>query len=303
MSSQNCIYLDFSHLNWPSEPGPGRDVYWRIITESNAKYLIWDISHVNPSDYDRLGKRIDRGGGDTILGFEIIPPGDWNVARLNRPDDGSDLVIASTEKAVLVNEDTSFDSPALRTFDVAALELETMYRRPPESEQRRDPQLYGGGRYNLLTSAVSLEHFNVEGAIVHMVPYLGFSEWRYNESKTFHVVADKDITPRILANLTEHGTRPVGWVIEHVAGRFATARDIPECRAVLTKLHGLGISYGDLYRHSFLIIQDGPDGKTRALMQDFRWAEPSTDESQLAEEMEMVESFLAGIESSIAPSL
>jgi hypothetical protein len=212
------------------------------------------------------------------------------------------LFIASTEKAVLVNKDASFENPGHPALDLAALDPDK-YRRCDVLAARDDPQLYwrhGAGSW--LTSAVSLEHFGVESAIAHISPFLGFYESRYNESRVYSIIADRDIAPRILANLTEHGSRPVGWIIEHVAGRYATARDLNECRAVLAKLHELGISYGWLHIESFLIIQDGPNGKTRALMQDFRNALPNNDESELAEEMEKVESVLAEVGPSSAPA-
>ncbi len=77
---------------------------------------------------------------------------------------------------------------------------------------------------------------------------------------------------------------------------LATLHDLAECRAVLFKVHGLGISYGWLERQSFVIVQDGPNGKPRALIQDFRNVTLTSDESTLADEMQKVASILAKAE-------
>jgi hypothetical protein len=306
LPSQNNINFTVTHEYWPSEPGPDREVYWRVMTENNAtpKYLIWDVSDVDSVRYEKLGENLQKPDMFATLAFETIPSGDWNVAHLSSRDEGDGLLVASTAQVVLVNEDQSFDNPSLPRLDVSALLPDTMYMMPSELEERSDPQLYGQGRH-LLPSTISMQRLGVEKAIPRLIPYLGFSYERYHESRIYSLIAGHDIAPRILANVTEHGTRPVGWVIEHVASRFATARDTAACRAVLAKLHGLGISYGlfNLKRDSFLIVQDGPDGTARALLQDFTRAVPTWDESELRREMDMVEGLLAGIGSSIAPSL
>lgn len=71
-------------------------------------------------------------------------------------------------------------------------------------------------------------------------------------------------SPRFLAHLTDNHERVIGYVLEYVPARAAGISDVDLCRAVLQKLHSLGISHGRLSRNDFLLRQDIPVAQMRS---------------------------------------
>jgi predicted Ser/Thr protein kinase len=100
----------------------------------------------------------------------------------------------------------------------------------------------------------------------------------YIEKET-HVYRDingHDVGPRFLAHLTEEG-RTMGILLEYLPGRTPTRKDFSACAAVLTRLHNLGWTHGDVNRHNFLVN----DGEARLI--DFDSVAVATNESMKVE--------------------
>ncbi|KAI0114040.1 alpha-galactosidase A [Nemania sp. FL0031] len=67
------------------------------------------------------------------------------------------------------------------------------------------------------------------------------------------------IAPEFLGHLTENG-RLMGFLMEKLEGRFACLDDLPQCTALLKRLHGLGelgLVHGDVNRYNFVVGDDG----------------------------------------------
>lgn len=92
----------------------------------------------------------------------------------------------------------------------------------------------------------------------------GFIYGIAQETLNYMLLQDQGIAAKFLGHITENGTRVIGFLLEHVSAREAGIGDLQACKTVLPKLHKLGICYGTLKRHSFLILADGT-----ALLQGF----------------------------------
>jgi hypothetical protein len=87
-------------------------------------------------------------------------------------------------------------------------------------------------------------------------------------------------------------------MVERAKARRATLSDLAACRAVLKKLHSLGVAYvptgGTLRETDFLITNDGQD--TRALLHNFGGSFQTDDQTVLDAELNSLE----GVQSAAA---
>jgi Fe2+ transport system protein FeoA len=102
------------------------------------------------------------------------------------------------------------------------------------------------------------------------------------------LIQGKGIGQKFLGHLTENGGRVIGYLLEPTPARHAGIEDLAACRAVLQKLHDLGIAHGEICRKSFLIQEDGGG----ALLHGFIGSFPTSDRKFLAMEMARVEMVL-----------
>jgi hypothetical protein len=102
------------------------------------------------------------------------------------------------------------------------------------------------------------------------------------ESQVYSWIDGRNLGPEFLGHLTEEG-RVIGFLIEHVEGHHATISDLPACKAVVRRLHGLGILHKDLNKHNFLI-----SGRAAVLI-DFETAEQSEDSEAMETELRGLE--------------
>ncbi|KAJ4328632.1 hypothetical protein N0V84_000991 [Fusarium piperis] len=99
------------------------------------------------------------------------------------------------------------------------------------------------------------------------------------------------IAPEFLGHLTENG-RVMGFLMEKLEGRFACSDDLPQCAALLRRLHRLGdmgLVHGDVNRYNFIIEENDP-GHVRLV--DFEHAQ-DYDEKLAQAELESLPGELA----------
>ena len=107
------------------------------------------------------------------------------------------------------------------------------------------------------------------------------------ECTAYEWLVGQDIGPRFLGLLTEEG-RAYGFLMDRIENaRHATPDDLHMCQEALSRLHGLNILHGDLNKHNFLIKDN------QAILIDFEYAERTTDQSALQEEMNRLPEVLA----------
>ncbi|KAB5551336.1 hypothetical protein GE09DRAFT_1174297 [Coniochaeta sp. 2T2.1] len=111
------------------------------------------------------------------------------------------------------------------------------------------------------------------------------------ETAAYRWIADEGgagIGPRFLGHLAEEG-RVFGFILEYVGDVVRTTgpEDLDACRAVLRRLHSLGIKHGDINRHNFLVRDEG-----RVVLLDFETAEKGASPGELEEEERRLEESL-----------
>jgi hypothetical protein len=106
------------------------------------------------------------------------------------------------------------------------------------------------------------------------------------ETLIYSKIEGHNIGPKFLAHITKNGERVYGYMLESHLARHATIGDLQASKAVLAKLHGLKIVYGNLSSLSFLIV----DG--RALLYGFGGSFSTDYQSLFDAEMASVEDVL-----------
>ncbi|KAK4155068.1 hypothetical protein C8A00DRAFT_32153 [Chaetomidium leptoderma] len=85
------------------------------------------------------------------------------------------------------------------------------------------------------------------------------------------------------------GARAFGFMVEYMPGcRVAEAQDLEACKAVLGKLHRLGIVLGFLDPASFLVV-DKEDGQKKVFLQGFAPAATTDNQEEMDAEMRKLE--------------
>ena len=102
------------------------------------------------------------------------------------------------------------------------------------------------------------------------------------ETRVYSWIDGHDIGPKFLRHLTEEG-RVIDFLLEYVEGYHASISDLPSCKAVVERLHGLGILHKDLNKHNFLISEKG------AVLIDLETAVRSNDTAALEAEIKGLE--------------
>ncbi|KFH45472.1 hypothetical protein ACRE_036720 [Hapsidospora chrysogenum ATCC 11550] len=104
--------------------------------------------------------------------------------------------------------------------------------------------------------------FAAVGRLVHPVKFneLDFTQQYRVETAAYQWLSDSRVGPEFLGHLTKgKDGRVVSFVAEWVEGaRAAGPRDINGCKKALARLHELGIKFGDMSKHNFL-VRDGHD--------------------------------------------
>jgi len=107
-----------------------------------------------------------------------------------------------------------------------------------------------------------------------------------HETEIYSLIDVSGIAAKFVTHLTENHGRVIGFMTERVPSRLATLEDLPACKAVLCKLHSLGIAYGSPSFRSFIVSDDG------VLLQGFGGAYRTGDKTLFEKEMASVKSAL-----------
>ncbi|KAK4232827.1 hypothetical protein C8A03DRAFT_39529 [Achaetomium macrosporum] len=202
----------------------------------------------------------------TNLAFDRVPAGDWVVGRLSAAEGGGgtklDLISTAGADALLGLSLASGASlvRARWTTVVDAAGAEVRVPKPADL-QCMD---YVSASVIPAPQAVVARYYpgQEEEARVVLVSDWFPAHWAGidNETRAYRIIQERDpgLALRFLAHVTENGSRVVGFLLEHVPdAREAGPADLDRCRAVLVRLHALGIAKRVLSRHSFLVKGDG----------------------------------------------
>lgn len=130
-----------------------------------------------------------------------------------------------------------------------------------------------------VSKVAAFRNLNFEGGNNHCLA---------QESHIYSLIRDASIASRFLAYLTDNHERVIGYVLEYVSARAAGIGDVDLYRAILRKLHSLGIAHGRLSRDAFLLRQDIPV----AQMRSFFSAYEATNRDVFDKEMSSLEEVL-----------
>lgn len=253
-----------AHMRLPTDP-----FSYRILTESSAfKYLIAPSPPPGATFPDLRGQH---------LAFQAVGRGDWTVGWLGLAGDGR-LVLRSTDNMRLPDVGVLWHTSKIDFLDLPP--------RLPGSNTEDELQCYDQLAARIIPTPPQLGKFRAAIAFWLWQPPL--SVGLGPESEIYEMIHDHDIGPKFLAHITENGDRIIGFVVERLEARIATASDLGKCSAVLAKLHGLGIAYGGLTRQSFLV----DDSIDRAYLHSFASSYRTTDQRVLDEELRSLENIL-----------
>ncbi|CAK4031828.1 kinase-like domain [Lecanosticta acicola] len=193
-----------------------------------------------------------------------FPAGDWNDGYITKHSDSGDPYFKSAVR-------TQF--PAIQSawhrkyFDYLDLELGEKLRT---------------NLYEAKTSGFP------EAVVVAKFARFGWEiDYMDTECAAYQWIQGKDIGPKFLGNISEEG-RTIGFIIERIVdAHHASTADYAACKAVLSRLHHLGILHGDINKHNFLVSGD------TAVLIDFDCARKTEDKAALAEEMSTLQAQLA----------
>jgi predicted Ser/Thr protein kinase len=105
------------------------------------------------------------------------------------------------------------------------------------------------------------------------------------ETQVYSWIDGHNIGQEFLGYLTEEG-RVIGFLMEYVEGHHSTISDLPACKAIVGRLHDLGILHKDLNKYHFLISERG------AVLIDFEAAKRSENSEAMEEEARGLEAQL-----------
>ncbi len=242
----------------------------------------------------------------TNLAFDHVPAGDWVVGYLSTTAEGATKLELTSTTGPSALPDLNLAS-ATPTWCDTTIDESACTEPPPSA--RWTTVLNKTGAEVCVPRPTELQCMDYVSASVIPAPQaLGLegttrvvrvSDWYpghwagiENEMRTCRLIQERDpgLTPRFLAHVTENHLRVVGFLLEYVAdAREAEVEDLEKCRAVLGRLHALGIMKRGLSRHSFLVKGDG-----EVLVRGpFDGPLEGVSEEMLQEEMESLEGVLA----------
>lgn len=216
------------------------------------------------------------------LAFDKVPAGDWVVGRLVPTEQGADgkLELASTETDTAAALDGLGLYSAEPVFCGTTVDLQDCQDRVDSTPPWTIVALEDGKEVSVPkpTDLQCIDYVSAEvvaappgvpvpttaGAKEEVVRVTDWIPGHWvgveTDARAHEAIQARDpgLAPRLVAHVTENHSRVTGFLLERVAGaREAGAADLGACRAALARLHALGITKGQLSRHSFLVREDG----------------------------------------------
>lgn len=213
------------------------------------------------------------------LAFDKIPAGDWVVGRLVPTEEGTDgegakLKLASTETDTAAALDGLRLHSAEPVFCGTTVDLQDCQDRVDSTPWTN--VVLEDGKEVSVPKPTELQCMDYVSAEIVVAPpglptdakeVVRVTAWIPDHRVGVEIDArahetiqarDPGLVPRLVAHVTENHSRVIGFLLERVPGaREAGAADLDACRAALARLHALGITKGQLSRHSFLVREDG----------------------------------------------
>ncbi|KAK0109554.1 hypothetical protein ONS95_002240 [Cadophora gregata] len=228
-----------------------------------------DVKYVTTAPGTFRGAEDDRTFEPILLG-KLLPPfpiGNWNKGYVAKDPKAGEITFVKTETIDLTEVENLWHPVKLNELD---------FTRQSRIKQRvhisTHPKLNDGEPVLVKIAVWPWE-----------IPYIEV------ETTAYQRINDSGIGPKFLGHLTEgKDGRVVGFVVEWVQGaRAAGSGDIDSCKKALGRLHELGIKFGDINKHNFL-VRDGHD----VLLVDFETAKHNCLPQELEDEMKALESSL-----------
>ncbi|KAK4031615.1 hypothetical protein C8A01DRAFT_41941 [Parachaetomium inaequale] len=267
-------------------------LYYRIMVNDTAgtvKYLRLDPQYGPPADSAERPTAFF----SYRMAFDTVPEGTWYLGHL-LPSATSDkeLVLTSTDATVLPGIDPS------SFFHPCRVNLEDLLQGNPVGERWSHPQC------TYKKQAEVLEGPHIERLTGHKAICAAW-DWNPNEvlvgpgqdTYIYSLIDGHDIAPRFVGHITENkdtdGARAFGFMVEYMPDcRVAEAQDLEECKAVLRRLHQLGIVLGFLEPACFLVV-DKTDGQKKVFLHGFGSASATEDQEEMDDEMRKLEAMFA----------
>jgi predicted Ser/Thr protein kinase len=196
-----------------------------------------------------------------------FPIGDWNKGHVAKDPKTGEVTFVKTETVYLAGVENLWHPVKLNELD---------FTRRDRVRQRvhisTHPELNDGEPVLIKLAVWPWEITSIEV-----------------ETTAYQWINDSGIGPKFFGHLTEgKDGRVVGFVVEWVQGaRAAGSGDIKSCKKALGRLHELGIKFGDINKHNFL-VRDGHD----VVLVDFETAKHDCSPQELEDEMSAFKSSL-----------
>ncbi|CZT52445.1 uncharacterized protein RSE6_13781 [Rhynchosporium secalis] len=239
--------------------------------DSDYRFLLdgQDVKYVTTEPGTFLGAEDDRTFEPILLG-NLLPPfptGHWNKGYVGKDPETGEITFIKTETEHLTGVENLWHPVKLNELDFTSQD-----RIKQRVHISTHPKLKDGEPVLVKIAVWPWEIPSIE-----------------IETAAYQRINDGGVGPKFLGHLTEgKDGRVVGFVVEYVRGaRAAGSGDLDSCKKALGRLHKLGIKFGDINKHNFL-VRDGYD----VVLVDFETAKHNCLPQELEDEMKALESNL-----------
>jgi predicted Ser/Thr protein kinase len=247
----------------PDEDDTADSDYRFLVDGQHVKYVTTAPDIFSGADEE------DRTWEPVLLGKLLppFPPGDWNQGHVVKDPNTEQVVFDTVEKV---------DFPGVKNVWHPTQLNEVDFTREEEFRQRvsvaTHPSLNNGKPVVIKFAIWPWE-----------IPFLDV------ETSVYEMISKCGIGPEFFGHIREGKEgRVIGFAYEWVQGaRHAGPDDFESCKEALGRLHKLGIKFGDINKHNFLVRE----GHNTVLI-DFEFAKQKCSAGELEEEMTSLKSSL-----------
>lgn len=234
---------------------------YRVQIGSEVKYLV-----ISPGTFDRA-----------TLSFPVpslppLPGSEWTIAHISRNETSRDLQITVSNR-VLPGVKNQWHPCVINCLDLKKVNQLTA-------------MALEASPCSTLNTSLSSNPLSSTTVIVKIARF----EWELprieQETRAYQLLEGSSISPRFLGHVHENG-RIMGFVLDKLAGRAASAGDLKSCESAVREFHKLGCVHGDLNRFNFLVTDAG------VKVLDFECFLENAEQQSMREELEMLPQLLA----------